>query len=59
MRWSGPAVVRLKISSDVIVALPCELRPQQALGLAKLVLDDREYAELSRKIKPRRRRKVR
>ena len=54
VRWSGPAaaVVRVKTSAEVIVALPCELPPRQALGLAKLVLDHREYAELSRKIRP-------
>lgn len=54
VRWSGPAaaVVRVKTSADVIVALPRELPPHRALGLAKLVLDDREYAELSRKIGP-------
>jgi hypothetical protein len=54
VRWSGPAaaVVRVKTSADVIVAVPRELPPRRALGLAKLVLDDREYAELSRKIRP-------
>jgi hypothetical protein len=53
VRWSGPpAVVRVKTPADVIVALPYKLPPHQALGLARLVLDSREYAELSRKIKP-------
>ena len=53
VRWSGPtAVVRVKTPADVIVALPDKLPPHQALGLARLVLDGREYAELSRKIKP-------
>src|SRR5258708_24595277 len=53
VRWSGPpAVVRVKTPADVIVALPCKLSPRQALCLARLVLDDREYAELRRKIKP-------
>jgi len=55
IRWTGPpAVVRVETSSEVIVALPGELPPHQALGLARLVLNSREYAELSRKIKPRR-----
>ena len=53
IRWSGPpAVVRVKTPADVIVALPRKLPPHQALGLAKLVLDSREYAEFCRKIKP-------
>jgi hypothetical protein len=53
VRWSGlPAVVRVKTPADVIVALPCKLPHHQAFGLARLVLDDREYAELRRKIKP-------
>jgi hypothetical protein len=51
VRWSGPpAVVRVKTPADVIIALPRNLPAHQALGLAKLVLDGREYAELSRKI---------
>jgi len=36
---------------DVIVALPCQLHLDEALDLARLVLDGREYAELARKIK--------
>jgi len=42
----------VKTSAEVIVALPSEIPPREALGLAKLVLDNREYAELSRKIGP-------
>ena len=50
-RWTGPpAVVRVKTPADVIVALPRDLPARQALGLAKLVLNGREYAEFSRKI---------
>jgi len=53
VRWSGPrAVVRVETAAEVVVALPRELPPREALGLAKLVLDQREYAELSRKIRP-------
>jgi len=52
IRWSGPpAVVRVKTPADVIVALPRELPRHQALGLARLVLNSREYAELRRQIK--------
>ena len=53
VRWSGPpAVVRVKTAADVVVALPYELPLRQVLGLAKLVLNHHEYAELSRKISP-------
>jgi len=53
VRWSGPpAVVRVRTSTDVIVALPRRLRSDQVLGLAKLVLDSREYADFCRKISP-------
>jgi hypothetical protein len=52
IRWSGPpAVVRVEMPGDVIVALPCQLHLDEALDLARLVLDGREYAELARKIK--------
>jgi hypothetical protein len=51
IRWSGPpAVVRVKMPGDVLV-LPCQLHLDEALDLARLVLDGREYAELARKIK--------
>jgi len=53
VRWSGtPAVVRVETAAEVVVALPCELPTSEVLGLAKLVLSHREYAELSRKIRP-------
>lgn len=53
VRWSGPpAVVRVKTPADVIVVLPTELAPSQALGLARLVLDHREYTQLCRTIEP-------
>lgn len=55
VRWSGPpAVVRVKTPADVIVVVPSGLPPHEALGLARLVLDSGEYAELRRKIKPER-----
>src|SRR5215469_7630992 len=58
IRWSGPrAVVRVKTAADVIVALPSALPPHEALGLAKLVLDGSEYAELAREITRKRPRK--
>jgi hypothetical protein len=52
VRWSGlPAVVRVETAGDVVIALPRELPARKALGLARLVLDGREYAELTRKLK--------
>ena len=52
VHWSGlPAVVRVETAGDVVVALPSELSAGQALGLARLVLNGREYAELTRKMK--------
>ena len=55
VRWAGPpAVVRVKTATEVVVALPYALPPDEALDLARLVLDGREYAELNRKIKPTR-----
>jgi len=53
VRWSGPpAVVRVETPVDVIVAVPCELPRHDVLGLARLVLSGREYAELRRKTRP-------
>ena len=53
VRWSGPpAVVRVQTPSDIIVAVPSRLPRQDVLGLARLVLSGREYAELRRKISP-------
>jgi hypothetical protein len=53
VRWSGPpAVVRVQTPADVVVAVPCGLPRRDVLGLARLVLSGREYAELRRKIKP-------
>jgi hypothetical protein len=53
VRWSGPpAVVRVQTPVDVIVAVPCELPRNDILGLARLVLSGREYAELRRKMRP-------
>ena len=42
------------MAGDVVVALPRELSRQKALGLARLVLSGREYAELARQIRPSR-----
>jgi hypothetical protein len=53
VRWSGPpAVVRVQTPADVVVAVPCGLTRHDVLGLARLVLSGREYAELRRKIRP-------
>jgi hypothetical protein len=53
VRWSGPpAVVRVQTPVDVIVAVPRELSQHDVLGLARLVLSGREYAELRRKTRP-------
>src|SRR5215469_9126401 len=53
VRWSGPpAVVRVQTPADVIVAVPSGLPRHDVLGLARLVLSGREYAELRRKIRP-------
>jgi hypothetical protein len=53
VRWSGPpAVVRVQTPADVVVAVPRGLPQHDVLGLARLVLSGREYAELCRKIRP-------
>lgn len=53
VRWSGSrAVVRVQSPADVIVAVPCDIPRQDVLGLARLVLSGREYAELRRRIRP-------
>src|SRR5215469_6215492 len=52
-RWSGPpAVVRVQTPADVIIAVPSGLSRHDVLGLARLVLSGREYAELRRKMRP-------
>jgi hypothetical protein len=52
VRWSGPpAVIRVKTPAEVIVALPARLAPREALDLARLVLDHREYTQLCREVR--------
>ena len=53
LQWSAtPAVVRLQLRRDVVVAIPSGMPKGRVLELASLVLSEREYAELSNVIKP-------
>lgn len=53
VRWSGPqAVVRVKTRADVIVAIPRGLPSHEVLGLACLILNQREYSELREIVAP-------
>jgi len=53
LRWSGPeAVVRVKTRTEVIVAIPTRMPPEEVLDLAGLVLSPGEHLELRRKIAP-------
>lgn|SRR6266566_2061440 len=47
VRWSGvPAVLRVKTRRDVTVVIPVGIPRKDVLGLASLILSNREYQQL-------------